>query len=41
MREIDLLLREFARNSIEELDHQDLLVFDEIIKFKRITNWKM
>ena len=33
MREIDLLLREFARNSIEELDHQDLLVFDEILNY--------
>ena len=31
MREIDLLLREFSRNSLEKLNNDDLLLFEEIL----------
>ena len=30
MREIDLLLREFSRNSFKKLSSEDLLTFDEV-----------
>ena len=33
MREIDLLLREFSRNSMKNLDENDLSIFDEILNY--------
>ena len=33
MREIDLLLREFSRNSLEKLNNDDLLLFEEILNY--------
>ena len=33
MREIDLLLREFSKNSIKNLSNNDLYLFDEILDF--------
>lgn len=33
MREIDLLLREFSRNSMKNLGENDLSIFDEILNY--------
>ena len=33
MREIDLLLREFSKNSLDELNSDDLLLFEEILNY--------
>ena len=33
MREIDLLMREFSRNSLEKLNSDDLLLFEEILNY--------
>ena len=33
MREIDLLLREFSKNSLEKLNDDQLLVFEEILNY--------
>ena len=33
MREIDLLLREFSKNSLEKLNDDQLSVFEEILKY--------
>jgi|TARA_B100000927_G_scaffold55300_1_gene42243 antitoxin CptB len=33
MREIDLLLREFSKNSLENLNNDDLLLFEEILNY--------
>ena len=33
MREIDLLLREFSKNSIKNLSNKDLSLFDEILDY--------
>ena len=33
MREIDLLLREFSKNSIKNLSKNDLSLFDEILDY--------
>ena len=33
MREIDLLLREFSRNSFKELGAEDLITFDEVLNY--------
>ena len=33
MREIDLLLREFSKNSLEKLNNDDLLLFEEILNY--------
>ena len=33
MREIDLLLREFSRNSMKNLGKNDLSIFDEILNY--------
>ena len=33
MREIDLLLREFSKNSIKNLSNNDLSLFDEILDY--------
>ena len=33
MREIDLLLREFSRNSFKELGSEDLSTFDEVLNY--------
>ena len=33
MREIDLLLREFSKNSLENLNSDDLLLFEEILNY--------
>ena len=33
MREIDLLLREFSKNSIKNLSNSDLSLFDEILDY--------
>ena len=33
MREIDLLLREFSKNSLNELNSDDLLLFEEILNY--------
>ena len=33
MREIDLLLREFSKNSFKELGPEDLITFDEVLNY--------
>ena len=33
MREIDLLLREFSRNSFKQLGSEDLITFDEVLNY--------
>ena len=33
MREIDLLLREFSKNSFKELGAEDLTTFDEVLNY--------
>ena len=33
MREIDLLLREFSKNSLEKLNDDQLLLFEEILNY--------
>ena len=33
MREIDLLLREFSKNSFRELGAEDLITFDEVLNY--------
>ena len=33
MREIDLLLREFSRNSFKQLGQEDLITFDEVLNY--------
>ena len=33
MREIDLLLREFSKNSFKELGAEDLITFDEVLNY--------
>ena len=33
MREIDLLLREFSKNSFKELGQEDLITFDEVLNY--------
>ena len=33
MREIDLLLREFSQNSLEKLNDEQLLLFEEILDY--------
>ena len=33
MREIDLLLREFSKNSFKELCPEDLIIFDEVLNY--------
>ena len=33
MREIDLLLREFSKNSLEKLNDDELSVFEDILKY--------
>ena len=33
MREIDLLLREFSKNSLEKLNDDQLLIFEEILNY--------
>ena len=33
MREIDLLLREFSKNSLENLNSDELLLFEEILNY--------
>ena len=33
MREIDLLLREFSRNSLKQLSSEDFITFDEVLNY--------
>jgi len=33
MREIDLLLREFSKNSFKELGAEELITFDEVLNY--------
>ena len=33
MREIDLLMREFSKNSLENLNSDELLLFEEILNY--------